>query len=149
MKKILSVFAVLTLVSLFGVASLASAEAPPSIPDPFADDTPPSLLEDEDNGNEAPPSLLEDDPDSTPDPVDPETGIGSGSGSGSGGGTILLNKKKTTPIVDQDNDGDVDETDEEIYYAQNPQELTETGPGLVYLGIIGAALVGRRLSKKK
>jgi len=160
MKKLLSLASLLMLVSVFGISNLAfAADTPPSFPDPFASDetdTPPVVTPKDDT--DTPPVVTPKDPVTNPGTgTGTETGVSGTSGSSSsvgGGGTILLNKKKTTKpkpvITDQNNDGIVDTTDEEIFYAQNPEYLTETGPEVAY--ILLTSLLGslgiRKLKKK-
>jgi len=134
---------VLTIISTFGLANLAfAADTPPSIPDPFADenDGPPSLELDDNNDDDTPPSLEKDDDDNE---TDNTTNTNS-----NGGGAVLLNKKK--PSENTKKTDTQLETDKTVIeeYRPSKQNIAQTGPGLAYLGIVGAAVAVRKLRRK-
>jgi hypothetical protein len=131
-------------------------DTPPSIPDPFGgtdEDAPPSL--ELDGGDEdAPPSLELNGTGNNTGANNTGGNGGSGSGgsgsggSGGNGGTgnngggspVLLNKdskSKTKTVTDLDNDGDIDSDDEILFAQQQEQDISETGPEIVYVLLLG------------
>lgn len=156
--KLLATTSVLMTTLVFSNITVFAEDAPPQLP--FADeedDSAPPVLEKK--TDEEPPPVLELKTGNTTDQTGTGGSSGSGSGGsgsggsssggsgsgGSGGSPILLNKKTKTPtktVTDLDKDGDIDTADEILFQQQEEQGITETGPEIVYVLLLGLILNG-------